>query len=99
MLALILAFSPFVVAALTGLVKMLPLFASLSDAARKPGVRVLAAALSLLYVLFSAWITGSLNGDILYVSVQTLAVALMAWLGSLGVFHAFFQKAPVAPAQ
>lgn len=94
MLALILAFSPFVVSGATGLLKMLPPFTKLSDAARTPGVRVLAAVLAFIYVLFSAYITGSLNADALTLSVQTLALSLMAWLGSLGVFHAFFQKAP-----
>lgn len=93
MTALIIGLSPFVVSALTGLFKQLKTFTYLSDAARTPAVRLLAAAISLVYVFLGFWVSGVLDPSALGVAVQTLLFALLAWLGSLGVFHAWFQKA------
>ncbi len=92
MASLLLALSPFIVSAVTGWLKSLPPFTSLMDAARTPAVRVLAAVLAVVYVLLGAWMTGNVDGAVLSTSLTGLEAALLAWLGSLGLFHAFFQK-------
>lgn len=97
MTALVIALSPFLSSAITGFLKMLPPFASLSQEARTPIIRVLGAIVSLVYVVVGMWITGGYSQDTITNEINTLVFALMSWLGSLGVFHAFFQKA-IAPA-
>jgi hypothetical protein len=86
------AASPFIISALTGWIKGWTPFANLSDTARPAIIRVLAAVISFGYVLFGFWITGNVDSNVLGVSLQALILAVVPWLGSLGVFHAFFQK-------
>lgn len=93
MIALLLAFSPFITSALTGLVKGLPPFASLSYSSRPTIVRLIAALIAVGYMLLSFYVTGNLDSTAFGIAVQTALFALLTWLGSLGVFHAFFQKA------
>jgi hypothetical protein len=90
--SLLLMLSPFVVTALTGLIKSLPAFSNLADQARTPAVRVVAAGVTLLYVALGAWITGNVDSAALSTGVGGMETAVVVWVGSLGVFHAFFQK-------
>lgn len=92
MVGFIIAASPFITSALTGLIKKLPLFSSLSDSARTPLVRALAALIAVVYILVGFWMTGQLDQNLFGAAVQTFVFALLAWLSSLGIFHAFFQK-------
>lgn len=92
MLGILYALSPMVVSALTGALKNLPAFTSLSDVARTPAIRVLAALIAVVYSLATLWVTGNLDQGAFLVAVNTLIEAFIAWIGSLGVFHAFFQK-------
>jgi hypothetical protein len=100
MSALIIAFSPFITSALTGWLKGLPAFTTLTDNARPTVVRLLAAAVALAYVLAGMYVTGSITPDVLSNALNAFIFALLAWLGSLGIFHTFFQKVgvPAAPA-
>lgn len=92
MSALIVALSPFITSALTGWIKGWAPFATLTDAARTPVIRFLAAFIALVYVVAGMWVTGSFSADALTNAVNAVIFALLAFLGSLGVFHAFFQK-------
>jgi hypothetical protein len=47
---------------------------------------------SLVYVLLGAWMTGNVDGSVISVSLSGFGVALVAWLGSMGLFHAFFAR-------
>lgn len=78
---------PPIVSALTGWLKQLPTFASLSDAQRPPYVRFLAACLALVSVVIAEWITGTFDANILATVLQTLALSFAAWVGSMGIFH------------
>lgn len=89
---LIVALSPFITNALTGWMKSWSPFSGLTDEARKPVVRFLAAVLSLAYVMGGAWVTGNVEGSMLSVSFQGVVVAFVAWLGSIGSYSAFFHK-------
>ena len=90
--ALILASTPFIVNAMTGLIKMLPTFADMR-ASRKPVIRVVAAVVSLAYVSFGLWLEpGSVSSDMITTAVSTLGLAFVAWLSSLGSYAAFFSK-------
>lgn len=84
---------PTIVTALTGWLKGLPTFASLSSAQRPPYVRVLAAALSLVIVLAGEWMTGSFDASATTVALQTLFLTAGTWIGALGIFHGIFAKA------
>lgn len=84
--------SPFVISALTGWIKGWTPFANLSDAARPAVVRALAALVSFAYVVVGMWITGNVDANALSTALTALVLAIVPWLGSLGVFHAFFQK-------
>lgn len=88
------AASPFVISALTGWIKSWTPFTALSDVARTPAVRALAAFISFLYVIATMWVTGTVDSNILGMALQGLLLAIVPWLGSLGVFHAFFQPKP-----
>lgn len=92
MSALIILLSPAITSALTGLIKLLPPFAKLTDQARTPIIRVLGAFIALAYVVAGMYITGSVSPDALANAVNAVIFAALAWLGSLGIFHAFFQK-------
>lgn len=92
MSALIIALSPAIVSALTGWIKGWTPFSSLTSAARTPVVRVLAALVALVYVILGMYVTGSIMPDVLGNALNVFIFALLAWLGSLGIFHAFFQK-------
>lgn len=89
---LVIAASPFITSTLTGLMKRIPAFTSLSDQARTPLVRLLAAFVAVVYVMLGMYVTGSITPDVLSNVVNAFVLALLAWLGSLGIFHAFFQK-------
>lgn len=93
--SLILAIAPFITSALTGLFKKLPLFANLG-ASHVAAVRLLAAVIALVYTFFGFWISGTLNGDMLNVAINAVLVSIVPWLGSLGIFHAFFQKKEIS---
>lgn len=91
-LLIALAGSPFVVSALTGWIKGWTPFASLTDAARPTIVRALAAVLAFVYVVASMWFTGNVSPDVLNTAITALCLGVAPWLGSIGVFHAFFQQ-------
>lgn len=93
MLQLLLAVSPAIVSGLTALLKRLPVFSNLSDEARVPAVRALAAFISLAYVVVGFWIAPeSLDENVLSAAVEAFLGALYVWLASLGLFHGFFTK-------
>lgn len=89
---LALAASPFVISAITGLIKMFPPITALADVARTPIVRALAALISFAYVIATMYITGTVDSSLLSTALTALLVGIAPWLGSMGVFHAFFQK-------
>ncbi len=89
---ILITLSPLITSALTGWVKGLPMFSNLSDAARTPVIRLLAAGISLAQALLTLWITGNADAGALDVAVNAFVLSLLSWLGSLGIFHAFFQK-------
>lgn len=99
MSALIISLSPFITSALTGWLKGLPPFAGLSDNARPTVIRLLAALVSLVYVVAGMYITGNMSADVLANALNAFIFAMLAWLGSLGIFHAFFQPATPPAAQ
>lgn len=86
---IVLLFAPAVVSFLTQWIKKLPLFTNLSDPAQTPAIRILAAVIAVAYVVLGAWMTGIVDSGILSMAVQTLGYSVVAWLGSLGIFHAF----------
>lgn len=92
MSALIIALSPAITSALTGWIKTWRPFAALTDQARTPVIRLLGAFIALVYVVLGMWVTGSITPDAAADAVNAVIFALLAWLGSLGIFHAFFQK-------
>lgn len=96
MLTFILAISPFIVSALTGWIKTFPSFTNLSDSSRVPAVRALAAFISLAYTVIGFWINGGVDSSALMTVFAAFGYALVSWLGSLGVFHAFFAKPTAA---
>lgn len=83
---------PAIVSALTGWLKSLPTFASLSSADRPAYVRFLAACLALIVVILGQWITGTFDVNIIASVLQTVALTFATWFGSLGIFHGVFQK-------
>lgn len=92
MSALIIALSPAITSALVGWIKTWRPFTSLTDNARTPVIRLLGAFVALVYIVLGMWVTGSITPDLLADAINTLIFAGLAWLGSLGIFHAFFQK-------
>lgn len=86
--------APVIVTFLTQWIKKLPLFTNLSDSAQTPAIRTLAAVIAIVYVIFGAWVSGNIDSNVLLLAVQTLGYSGVAWLGSLGVFHAFVKSAP-----
>lgn len=90
LVSLVLLFSPAITSALTGLFKMLPAFSNLSDSSRTTRVRLLGAVIALVYMFAGFWVSGTLDPTALGAAVQTVLFALLAWLGSLGIFHAWF---------
>lgn len=86
-LSLIAVVAPVVTSSLTNLFKKLPTFASLSDASRTPGIRLLAALISLIAVLLAEWMAGSFDANILVVAIQTVLLTAATWFASLGIFH------------
>jgi hypothetical protein len=91
--SVILVLVPSITTALTGLFKQLPTFESLSDSARTPAVRALAAFIALVIVLFSEWMSGSFDAGIISATVQTFFLTFGTWVASLGIFHGVFEKA------
>lgn len=87
--SIIILITPFVISAVTGLVKMLPPVQSLSDMAQTPAIRAIAAILSLLYVVLTFWFTGSFDNATFGTALVVLGATFMAWLSSLGFVHAF----------
>lgn len=82
--------TPFIISGLIQLIKKLPAFDSLSDAARTPAIRLLGALVSLAYVVFTLWVSpASLDANALGASVQLAGLTFFAWLTSLGLFHGF----------
>lgn len=90
--SILLALSPFITSALTGALKNVGPFANLSDNARPAVIRLLAAVIALAYAIAGVWISGAAGQDSLGVAVTAFIDALVVWLGSLGVFHAWFAK-------
>jgi len=83
---------PTIVTAITGFMKTLPSFTSLSDSSRTPAVRLLAAVIALVAVLIGEWVTGFFDASAITVVVQTVFLTAATWVGSLGIFHGLFQK-------
>lgn len=96
MITFILALSPLATSLLTGLMKKLPAFTSLTGSARTAGVRALAALIAVAYIVLGFYVTGNLDSTAFGAAVQTFLFAFFAWIGSLGVFHAFVQQ-PATP--
>ena len=92
MIQIFYALAPFITSAITGWVKGLPAFSSLSDEARTPAVRVLAAVVSLVYAFVTLWVTGHIDEGAVVVASNVLLEALLGWLGSIGLFHVAFAK-------
>jgi hypothetical protein len=89
---ILLAITPFVINAVTSLIKKLPTFESLR-VSRKPAIRLLAGVISLIYVGVGMWINPELvSEDMLTTSVQALGLAFVAWMSSLGSYQAFIKK-------
>lgn len=89
---LFLAISPFVVNAITGIVKNLPSFEEVR-LSRKPAVRMLAGFVSLVYVAVALWLApDTVSDSMLSTALTTFGVAFVTWLSSLGSYHAFFDK-------
>lgn len=97
MSALLIALAPFITSGIVGFVKNLPPFASLG-ASRTPAVRLLAAGVSVVYILAGLWVTGAYDPNSLSAAIQLFDFSLLSWLGSLGIFHAFFQNPAIAAA-
>ncbi|OGG65163.1 hypothetical protein A2Z56_02635 [Candidatus Kaiserbacteria bacterium RIFCSPHIGHO2_12_45_16] len=90
--ALLISVTPFLVNAVTGLIKMLPSFASLRES-RRPIIRLVAALASFGYVGLGLWIEPDLvSGDTLNAVIGTFGLTFITWLSSLGSYHAFFNK-------
>lgn len=90
---LILTLTPFLLNAVTGLIKTLPTFETLKYGTRRPILRLLAAGVSLVYVSLGLWLApGSVSPDALTTVFTTVGLAFLAWLSSLGSYAAFFSK-------
>lgn len=87
LIAFVAAVVPAFVTFLTNLLKKLPTYTSLSDAARTPAVRFLAALISLVVVLITEWMAGAFDSGIISVSIQTVFFAFATWVASMGIFH------------
>lgn len=81
--------TPFVISAVTGLVKKLPAYSSLTDSATTVAVRTTAAVLALVYVLLAFWATGSFDQTTFGTALTVLGATFIAWLSSLGFVHGF----------
>lgn len=86
-ISLIAVIVPSIVSILTGLLKRLPRYAQLSDSARTPAIRFLAAIIALAAVLIGEYMAGSFDTNILYASIQTVLLTAVTWFASLGIFH------------
>lgn len=84
--SLLIALSPFVVSLITHLAKGLPTINSLSDGYHKAALRMIAGAFSFAGIVATAWLSGQ---EVDVMSVQTFANALLAFIGSQGVFFLF----------
>lgn len=90
--AIIFGITPFLVNAITGIIKSLPTFSDLI-VSRKPVVRTIAAVVSLVYVSLGLWLEpGSVSDDAITTATGTVGLAFVTWLSSLGSYHAFFDK-------
>lgn len=90
--AIILAVSPFIVNAVTNLLKSLPAFDTLRSV-RNFRIRALAGAISLVYVILGMWIApDTITDGALDTAVTTFLVSFVTWISSLGSYQAFFSR-------
>jgi predicted membrane protein len=82
---------PFVVSAIVGYLKQAPSFDMITED-RRFAVRAFAALIALVSAVLGMWITGNFDEGIITNLVNILATTFVAWAGSLGIFHGFFQK-------
>ncbi len=90
--SLLVAFTPFIINGFTGLIKKLPAFSTLR-VSRRPVIRLLAGAISLVYVTLGVWLEpDSVSQSTLTTVVETTVLAFVAWMSSLGSYQAFFKE-------
>jgi hypothetical protein len=90
--AALLAGTPAIISTVTGLIKTLPTFEE-AKTHRRPLIRFLAAAVSLVYIIILFWMTG---GDVDTVQIGELLTVMVgsfiAWLSSLGWYHGLLKE-------
>ena len=89
---ILVALTPFIVNFVTNLIKKLPTFAELR-VSRRPVIRLLAGIVSFLVVTLGMWVNpGSVSEDVLATVSINVILSFGAWIGSIGTYHAFFEK-------
>jgi len=90
--AILVVVAPFMVNAITGLIKMLPTFSELR-VSRRPVIRMIAALVSFTYVVLGMWIDpSSISDTALVEAVSAVGLTVVAWFTSQVTYTQFFKK-------